>query len=164
MTGRDVTQPVTALRSATNDHDPSPGTPYGDTRGVILDQIASRVGQVPDLHPRLLEGIEAAAVILAAPSAPAERGGCDCDGDDGDTGHDFLCPADGPVERAGGEAVAAVLALADEHKPGRPGANWCGRCHDDTRHEGWPCVPSTRLRHLAAALSEQPAPEDGGGA
>ena len=43
-------------------------TEAGRIRGVILDAIAMRVGQVPDLHPRLLEGIEVAARVLAARS------------------------------------------------------------------------------------------------
>lgn len=42
------------------------GTLAGKFRGVILDQIAVRVGQVPDVHPRLLEGIEAAARHIAS--------------------------------------------------------------------------------------------------
>lgn len=41
-------------------------TPAGDIRAVILWEIAWRCGQVPDLHPKLLEGIEVAARRLAA--------------------------------------------------------------------------------------------------
>lgn len=40
-------------------------TEAGRIRGVILGTIAMRVGQVPDVHPRLLEGIEVAARQLA---------------------------------------------------------------------------------------------------
>lgn len=48
-------------------------TEAGWIRGIILDTIASRVGQVPDLHPRLLEGIEVAARHLAARPAEDQR-------------------------------------------------------------------------------------------
>lgn len=50
-------------------------TVAGEVRGIILWEIASRCGQVPDLHPRLLNGIEAAARIIATrvtPSGEAE--------------------------------------------------------------------------------------------
>jgi hypothetical protein len=40
-------------------------TRAGFIRGVVLDSIAIRCGQVPDLHPRLLEGIEVAARRIA---------------------------------------------------------------------------------------------------
>lgn len=38
----------------------------GEVRAIILWEIASRCGQVPDVHPRLLEGIEVAARRIAA--------------------------------------------------------------------------------------------------
>lgn len=50
-------------------------TEAGRIRGIILDTIASRVGQVPDLHPRLLEGIEVAARRLATPAEPDPTAG-----------------------------------------------------------------------------------------
>lgn len=33
-------------------------------RGLIVDEIGKRCGQIPDIHPRLLEGIESAAQII----------------------------------------------------------------------------------------------------
>lgn len=33
-------------------------------RGHIVDEIGKRCGQIPDIHPRLLEGIESAARLI----------------------------------------------------------------------------------------------------
>lgn len=41
-------------------------TVAGDVRAIILWEIASRCGQVPDVHALLLDGIEAAARRIAA--------------------------------------------------------------------------------------------------
>lgn len=40
-------------------------------RGLIVDEIGKRCGQIPDIHPRLLEGIESAArlIVRAEPTA-----------------------------------------------------------------------------------------------
>lgn len=47
--------------------------PQGEIRGVIVDEIGKRCGSPPDVHPRLLEGIETAARLLAGHYGYAKR-------------------------------------------------------------------------------------------
>ena len=43
---------------------------YAEVRGLIVDEIGGRCGQIPDLHPRLLEGIESAAALIVERKRP----------------------------------------------------------------------------------------------
>lgn len=49
-------------------------TEAGRIRGVIVDEVGKRCGSPPNVHPRLLEGIEVAARLLAEQAAE-DRGG-----------------------------------------------------------------------------------------
>jgi hypothetical protein len=78
--GPEIRQIVPTRQGETNGHEgftreEATKTEAGRIRGVILDTIASRVGQVADVHPRLLEGIEIAARRLARPDSPNDDRG-----------------------------------------------------------------------------------------
>lgn len=126
-------------------------TEAGRIRGIILDTIALRVGQVGDVHPRLLEGIEKAARLLAdTPDAGLLR-----------EQEPALDPGWRIVEQADrADALASMIADAREALARRKG-RMAAACEEAVEHLSrapFPAAHKSRADLILATRDGSPRP------